>query len=82
MVEIDKGGASFHRALLGWTAVDQCQVQSGDKTASSITGLGGQPDVPRTDVPHIGRFATVGDPQGVEFALFTPAEAGAQALTG
>jgi predicted enzyme related to lactoylglutathione lyase len=53
-----------------------------DQAASRATGLGGQLYVPPTDIPNVGRFATVADPQGGTFAIFTPAHSGAQASVG
>ena len=32
--------------------------------------LGGKPIVPTTDIPNIGKFAVVHDPQGAVFGLF------------
>jgi predicted enzyme related to lactoylglutathione lyase len=40
-----------------------------DATAASVERLGGSVTVPPTDVPGIGRFAMLRDPQGAVFAV-------------
>jgi predicted enzyme related to lactoylglutathione lyase len=41
-----------------------------DASAKKVTDLGGKIMVPPTDIPNIGRFAIVADPQGAAFALY------------
>jgi predicted enzyme related to lactoylglutathione lyase len=41
-----------------------------DASAKKVTALGGKVMVPPTDIPNIGRFAIVADPQGAAFALY------------
>lgn len=41
-----------------------------DASAKKVTELGGKVLSPATDIPNIGRFAIVQDPQGAVFALF------------
>jgi hypothetical protein len=48
--------------------VDDC-----DESADRATELGGAVVVPGTDVPDIGRFAVLRDPQGAHFSIFKPA---------
>jgi hypothetical protein len=48
-------------------------VDDVDGDARRITEAGGRTCVPGTDIPGIGRFAVVNDPQGAAFALFKPA---------
>jgi predicted enzyme related to lactoylglutathione lyase len=43
-----------------------------DALARQVPGLGGQVHKPPRDIPTIGRFAIIGDPQGAIFAAFTP----------
>lgn len=43
-----------------------------DATARQVPGLGGQVHKQPRDIPDIGRFAILGDPQGAIFAAFTP----------
>ena len=47
-------------------------VDSTDATAEAIRERGGAIHVPPTDIPGIGRFAMIADPQGTGLALFTP----------
>ncbi len=42
-----------------------------DKVVSKVAGLGGQVLMPPTDIPTVGRFATVRDPQGATLSLIT-----------
>ena len=44
-----------------------------DKTVEFATKLGAKAYVPPTDIPTVGRFAVLADPQGATFAAFTPA---------
>ncbi len=43
-----------------------------DAAAARVAGAGGTVYVPPTDIPEVGRFAMVADPQRAVFALFTP----------
>jgi predicted enzyme related to lactoylglutathione lyase len=43
-------------------------------TVSEAEKLGGKALVPLTEIPTVGRFAVLSDPQGAVFAVFTPAE--------
>ena len=45
-------------------AVEDC-----DGTAGKAAGLGASTMVPPTDIPNVGRFAVLGDPQGAVFAI-------------
>lgn len=49
----------------GYVAVDDC-----DAAAEKIGSLGGQVIRAPDDIPNIGRFAVVADPQGAVFVLF------------
>lgn len=44
-----------------------------DATAEKAKGLGGAVHLPPTDIPGVGRFAVIADPQGVVFNIMTPA---------
>jgi uncharacterized protein len=44
-----------------------------DASLAQALGLGGRTLKGATDIPGVGRFAVLTDPQGAEFALFTPA---------
>jgi hypothetical protein len=49
---------------LPYFAVDDC-----DKTEGKSTSLGGKTVLPPKDIPEVGRFAYLGDPQGAMFAV-------------
>jgi hypothetical protein len=54
-----------------------------DETAQQAVSLGGKILKPPADIPTVGRFAVVQDPQGAAFAVFTPqGDAGADAAPG
>lgn len=44
-----------------------------DSTLEGVQRLGGKVVKGATDIPNVGRYAVVSDPQGVTFALYTPA---------
>jgi predicted enzyme related to lactoylglutathione lyase len=48
------------------------QVANVDKTVEEVKRLGGQVHVVE-DIPTVGRFAVIADPQGAVIAVFTPA---------
>ena len=48
------------------------QVTDCDATAAKATSAGGKTIVPPTDIPKVGRFAMIEDPQGAMFAIFKP----------
>lgn len=43
-----------------------------DAAAAKVTSLGGTVHVPPADIPEVGRFAVVSDPQKAVFTLFKP----------
>lgn len=47
-------------------------VPNVDAAVTQAEGLGGQTIVPGTDIPTVGRFAVLADPQGAVFSVFTP----------
>lgn len=47
-----------------YIAVDDC-----DATAAKATSTGGRQYVPPTDIPNVGRFAVLADPQGAVFNI-------------
>ena len=49
------------------------EVENVDKTAASVQKLGGKIHKEPTDIPTVGRFAVIGDPQGAFISIFTPA---------
>ncbi|HXW04114.1 MAG TPA: VOC family protein [Vicinamibacterales bacterium] len=44
-----------------------------DATMAQATGLGAAVVSPAADIPNVGRFAVLTDPQGAVFAIFSPA---------
>jgi uncharacterized protein len=50
-------------------------VESCDESTAKATALGANVHVPPTDIPGVGRFSVIGDPQGAVFAMISmPAE--------
>jgi predicted enzyme related to lactoylglutathione lyase len=60
-----KNGMKPH--WLGYVGVDDV-----DGSAANIAEAGGAVHHAPEDIPHVGRFAVVADPQGAVFALFKP----------
>lgn len=54
----------------GW--VGYIGVDNVDTYVGRVSKAGGAVHMPPTDIPNIGRFAVVADPQGAAFCLFTP----------
>lgn len=54
----------------GW--MGYVEVADVDATAAQATTLGGTVHLPPHDIPTIGRFAVIADPQGAVIALFHP----------
>jgi predicted enzyme related to lactoylglutathione lyase len=52
---------------LGYASVDDV-----DAACARAKELGGAVHVPGTDIPEVGRFAVLADPQGAAFAVFAP----------
>src|SRR5262249_298678 len=48
------------------------QVENVDATASQVKKLGGKVYKEPTDIPSVGRFAVITDPQGASLSIFTP----------
>jgi hypothetical protein len=48
-------------------------VDDGDAAATKVESLGGSVEVPPADIPEIGRFAGLKDPQGAMFFIFKSA---------
>jgi uncharacterized protein len=44
-------------------------VDDSDRTVEKAKGMGARVMVPPTDIPNIGRFAILNDPQGADFAV-------------
>jgi uncharacterized protein len=52
-----------------WAHIDVADV---DATVAQVQALGGEVHVPPTDIPTVGRFSVVADPQGAMFSAFHP----------
>jgi predicted enzyme related to lactoylglutathione lyase len=50
------------------------QVENVDATATLAKKLGGKVHKDPEDIPNVGRFAVIGDPQGAFVSIFTPGE--------
>jgi predicted enzyme related to lactoylglutathione lyase len=61
--EVAKKGIPSH-----WVA--HVQVAGVDATVASAQKLGGTVHHPPTDIPNVGRFAVIADPQGAAIAIF------------
>ncbi len=46
-------------------------VQDVDAAAAKVAGLGGKVLMPARDIPGVGRFAVIEDPQGARISLIT-----------
>src|SRR5207249_1379305 len=66
--EAEKMGAPPH-----WMA--HVQVENVDELTALAKRLGGKVHKEPTDIPTIGRFAVIGDPQGAFISIFKPMEA-------
>jgi predicted enzyme related to lactoylglutathione lyase len=70
---IDVGGMMAMDA--NWPAnvpphwMNYASVENCDASAKKVTELGGGVCVPPTDIPEVGRFAVVNDPQGATFSI-------------
>jgi predicted enzyme related to lactoylglutathione lyase len=66
--EAEKMGMPPH-----WEA--HVQVEDVDATTAQTKKLGGKVYKAPSDIPEVGRFAVLGDPQGAVFCVFTPKQA-------
>lgn len=58
------------RAVPYWTA--HVQVDDTDSTVATALRLGGKICLKPTDIPEVGRFAVIADPQGATLSVFRP----------
>lgn len=65
MMRIPKEWGDVPPNWLPYFAVSDC-----DATAAKAMELGGSVTVPPTDIPNVGRFAVLQDPQGAVFAVY------------
>lgn len=64
-------GADMKGAPTAWCAY--FSVKNTDDTVKKAESRGGKVLVPGTDIPNVGRFAVLTDPQGAAFAVLQPA---------
>jgi hypothetical protein len=50
------------------------EVANVDESVKLVTSLGGKVYVPPQDVPKVGRFSVIADPQGGSISLYTPSD--------
>ena len=72
----DASDAGMRPCWVGYVGVDDA-----DGAAAKVQQLGGKIMVPPTDIPSIGRFAAVTDPQGAVFNLFKPSLPGQRTVS-
>src|SRR5277367_6723231 len=63
----------------GW--VGYLGVDDVDAAAAKVKRLGGKIHGLPTDIPNVGRFAMVADPQGAAFNLFKPSQPGERTVS-
>ena len=68
----DAAGASVAGSAPGAYWLAYIGTPDVDATFSEALALGGQRVVAPTDIPDVGRFAVLADPQGAAFAIFRP----------
>jgi predicted enzyme related to lactoylglutathione lyase len=59
-------GGNMPPQWMAYVAVDDV-----DASAKKVEALGGKVRVPPMDIPHVGRFCVIADPQGAALALIT-----------
>jgi predicted enzyme related to lactoylglutathione lyase len=64
MMKIDEKWGHVPPHWMPYFQVDDC-----DASAARATGLGGRVNVPPNDIPHVGRFSMLSDPQGAMFSI-------------
>jgi uncharacterized protein len=68
--------ASMKPFWIGYVEVDDC-----DAAASTLLRLGGTVHRPPTDIPNVGRYAVIADPQGAMFNIFKPLQSGQRSIS-
>ena len=72
----DAAAAGMRPCWVSYVGVDDV-----DGAASKVRSLGGKILVPPADIPNVGRFAVVADPQGAIFNLFKPTQPGQRVVS-
>jgi predicted enzyme related to lactoylglutathione lyase len=68
--------AGMKPCWVGYVGVDDA-----DRAAAKVKQLGGKILMAPTDIPNVGRFAAVTDPQGAALNLFKPSQSGQRAVS-
>jgi predicted enzyme related to lactoylglutathione lyase len=68
--------ASMKPFWVGYVEVGDC-----DAAASALLRLGGTVHRQPTDIPNVGRYAVVADPQGAMFNIFKPLQSGQRRIS-
>lgn len=71
-------GGMYKRTLPDQRPINYVNVRSASEYAQKAVPLGGRLIVPRTEIPSIGWYAIVTDPEGNTIGLFEPAVKAAQ----
>ena len=77
MVQMPPEGAEKPTGWIGYIGVDDV-----DDMAARVTAAGGAVHRAPDDIPDVGRFAVVADPQGAAFVLFKPLPGGPEQPAG
>ncbi len=81
---------AFYASVVRWNTQDVpmpgmtytlLRVGDADGAAARVQRLGGDILGPSIDIPTVGRFATVTDPEGALFNLFNPAKGGQRVVS-
>jgi predicted enzyme related to lactoylglutathione lyase len=72
----EAGDAGMKPCWVAYVGVDDA-----DGAAAKVKRLGGQILREPADIPNVGRFAVVADPQGAAFNLFKPSQAGQRLIS-
>jgi predicted enzyme related to lactoylglutathione lyase len=72
----EAGDAGMKPCWVAYVGVDDA-----DGAAAKVKRLGGQILREPADIPNVGRFAVVADPQGAAFNLFKPSQAGQRVIS-
>ena len=68
--------AGMKPCWIGYVGVDDA-----DSAAAKVKRLGGKIEKAPADIPNVGRFAVVSDPQGAAFILFKPSQVGERGIS-
>jgi len=67
MLQMAEGWGNIPPHWMVYVEVEDC-----DAVAKRAESLGGQVQVPPTDIPSVGRFSIISDPSGATFSVIRP----------